>query len=214
MSTRSAPSFAEIERFAAGHFGVARRLSLDQRGLHADRPCAVHRLVVLDRRRLSGRDRLQRLGHHQRHRRRDPDRRPDRGPRQSLARPVRRDPDQADRRRAGVRRRHGRDRLASDRRLSRAQAARLRRAGAGRGGDPQDRRPAMSPAFATRRARCTRSRRSAPIWAAWSAGTRPTGPGTAPATARASRSTARSSTGRRSRRWNRRRWTDAGLELG
>ena len=55
------------------------------------------------RRRLSGRDRLQRLGHHQRHRRGDPDRRPDRGPRQSLAEAVRRDPDQAGRRRAGVR---------------------------------------------------------------------------------------------------------------
>src|SRR3954469_23214503 len=71
-----------------------------------------------------------------------------------------------------------------------------------------------SPASATRMALSTRSRRSAPIWAASSAGTAPTAPGTAPATARASPSTAASSTAPRSIRSKRSGWRKASTRSG
>ena len=128
------------------------------------------------------------------------------GPRQSLARAVRRDPDQADRRRQ---RNSSQGNAAIASHLVGGYLPRkpqeLRRAGAGRGGDAQDRRRTMSPPSATNGARSTPSPRSAPIWAAWSAGTRPTGAGIARATARASRSTAASSTAPRSSRSRSRR---------
>jgi len=68
MSTRSAPP-SPRSRLRRRLFRRVARLSLDQRGLYVARSRPLCRLVVVARGGLSGGDRLQRLGHFQRHRR-------------------------------------------------------------------------------------------------------------------------------------------------
>ena len=191
MSTRSGQASPRSSASPPSHFGVDAGLSLDQRGLHADRPCArssagrprsataylvatgfnawgisngtAAAMLIADL--VEGRD----------------------NPWLDLFDATRIKPIAGA---AEFVEGNAADRVAPGRRLSRAQAARASTRWRRARRRSSRSTAAMSPAIATRRARSTRSRRSAPIWAAWSAGTRPTGPGTAPATARASPSTA------------------------
>ena len=134
-------SFADLEAFARDHFGVAGRLSLDQRGLWLDRPCpyvgwssslgdcylvatgfnawgitngTAAAILIADL--IQDRE----------------------NPWLKVFDATRIKPIAG---REEVRRGQCGDGLASGRRLSGAQAAQLRRARARRGGDPQDRRP-------------------------------------------------------------------------
>ena len=167
------------------------RVPLVDAGLHVGRPRALRRAAEPSLEACVRRDGIQQVGDDRRHRRRRADLRRDPRARERLGGPLRLEAAESSRLGSEIRQGEHRDRLAVLRAAVRPRREALAgRSDPGRGCDPAGRRIEAGGLSRRRKGRCTSSRRSAGTSGATWSGTRPSGAGTAPATARATRATA------------------------